>query len=176
MRKTLILLTVGLLLGCGNDNSAKPDAFDASDEVSMELSNDDGTINDEVTVSEDDGGFNDDGVSEDVWVSDDAVSEILDAPPDEATSGDGTETCSPTWHPTNCGDCIGSLVGNTCNQSCNRCEDGREYLAECDGTTHTCHCSINGVEVCTCTSANPVGEMGCEPEEWGGANCCWIVG
>jgi len=88
------------------------------------------------------------------------------------------ETCGPHWHPTSCGDCGGSGIGDQCTQGCNpaSCGDGREYLAECDGTTHTCTCTIDGVEVCTCTSANPVGDMGCEPEEWGGANCCWNVG
>jgi len=166
----MLLLAAGSWLGCGDDDSAAPDAFDAPDEVSAEVNADDGGTNDEAT------GPDDPGMPDDTTMPDDATPEAVDAPSDDDAASDGAGTCGPSWHPTACADCLGSRTGNTCNQDCRRCEDGHEYFAECDGTTHTCRCLLDRVEVCTCTSANPVGDMGCEPEEWGGANCCWTVG
>jgi hypothetical protein len=119
--------------------------------------------------------------------ADTSADTAVDAPEDTApdvAEDTGTEPesdtpseCGPSWHPTSCHDCSGGGSGGGCYQNCDgsACDDGRTYRAECEGTT--CSCLIDGVEVCTCTPSNPPdGPMGCQPEEWGGANCCWNVG
>lgn len=96
---------------------------------------------------------------------------------EEDTATDTAYECGPFWHPTSCSDCSGGGSGGSCHQECDgsACADGRTYRAECTGTT--CSCLIDGFEVCTCAPSNPPdGPMGCQPEEWGGANCCWNVG
>ena len=113
--------------------------------------------------------------------TDTAVDVGPDVPPDTAvdTGSDTTGDCGPSWHPTSCGDCGGGSDGTGCYQSCvpSSCGDGRGYMADCDTATMTCHCYIDDIEVCTCTPEySPSGSMGCQPEEWGGANCCWNVG
>jgi hypothetical protein len=90
---------------------------------------------------------------------------------------DGTAPCAPSWHPTSCGDCGGGGDGTGCWQDCTSCDDGSTYRAECDTATNICHCYIDDAEACTCTPTHSPGDsMGCQPEEWGGANCCWNVG
>jgi hypothetical protein len=88
----------------------------------------------------------------------------------------GGGQCSASWKPTTCGDCQGSGSGSNCYQDCIKCGDGKTYRAECDGTAGTCKCLLDGVQICTCKSKNPVSSLQCQPEEWGGANCCWNVG
>jgi hypothetical protein len=106
---------------------------------------------------------------------------VPDAAPDIPDAGDpeAAAPCAPSWHPTACSDCTGTGDASGCVQSCDAtaCADGHAYRAECDTATMTCTCLIDGVEACTCTPVNsPGGAMGCQPEEWGGANCCWNVG
>lgn len=143
-------------LGCGGDDSTGSDTFDAVPEDAAEAMFDDGAAEDASEATFDDG------------VAEDAA---------EAAE-DGGGLCGPGWHPTSCGDCSGGSAGASCHQECTgtACGDGRTYRAECDGTSGTCNCLIDGAVVCTCTSAYPIETLGCEPEEWGGANCCWNVG
>ncbi|MBN1336438.1 MAG: hypothetical protein JXB39_10800 [Deltaproteobacteria bacterium] len=88
--------------------------------------------------------------------------------------------CGPTWEPFGegqyCAFCTGAVEPGYCDQLCYDCPDGHEYLAVCDRVAGTCRCLIDDVEVCTCTSAYPDSEYDCQPEAWGGANCCWIAG
>jgi len=110
----------------------------------------------------------------------DAAPEVTpDAEPDPVVDAepDGSAPCAPSWHPTSCGDCGGGGDGTGCWQDCSSCDDGSTYRADCDTATNTCHCTIDDAEVCTCTPTHSPGDsMGCQPEEWGGANCCWNVG
>ena len=106
-----------------------------------------------------------------------------DADTDVDTDADTEDTgypCGPTWEPFGpknyCALCNGTMDAKTCDQECINCPDGKVYLAECDRVAGTCSCLIDGVEVCTCTSAYPDSKWGCQPEARGGANCCWIAG
>ena len=103
----------------------------------------------------------------------------VDADSDTDTEDTGYP-CGPTWEPfgkgKGCGNCVGKATAKYCDQRCYDCPDGQVYLAECDRVAGTCRCLIDDVEVCTCTSAFPSSEYDCQPEAWGGANCCWIAG
>jgi hypothetical protein len=179
MRTGLVWWLPAVLLGCGSDDSTAPDGFDAPGEEFVEA------VTDDVAGADDAVPRDDAAAADDAPAADDAGADLIEVPGDDSGAEDAVEaaddgggTCGPHWHPTACGDCGGTWIGDTCNQGCDpaSCGDGREYLAECDGTTHTCRCLIDGFEVCSCTSVNPIDAMGCEPEEWGGANCCWNVG
>jgi hypothetical protein len=163
--------TMGLLaslgLGCGGDDASAGDTgpTDGADAVG------------EVDAGSDDGGGDDGAPGDDgTAVPDDAaVPDATDAPGDDGSPG----LCAPSWHPTACGDCLGGGGGSGCYQDCvaAACGDGRRYRAECDAASGVCRCLIDGAEVCTCVPANPPdGPLGCQPQEWGGANCCWNVG
>ena len=99
---------------------------------------------------------------------------------DADTDADTGNPCSPDWEPVGegqaCANCTGKATPKYCDQRCYDCPDGHVYLAECDRVAGTCRCLIDDVEVCTCTSAFPSSEYDCQPEAWGGANCCWIAG
>jgi hypothetical protein len=114
----------------------------------------------------------------------DATPEPEPDPVDDVAPDPGVEVepdvsapCAPSWHPTSCGDCGGGGDSTGCWQDCSSCADGSTYRAECDTATSTCQCYIDDAPVCTCTPTHSPGDsMGCQPEEWGGANCCWNVG
>lgn len=89
----------------------------------------------------------------------------------------GAGMCRPSWHPTACGDCSGGSSGGACTHGCDPISfgDGHHYFARCDDATHTCHCFVDMVEMCSCTFS-PATVLICEPVELGGSNCCWNVG
>ena len=103
-----------------------------------------------------------------------------DADTDADSDADTDVPCGADWEPFGsgvyCADCQGGGGGTSCWQECQGCPDGSVYRAECSGPDGTCSCLIDGVEVCTCTSSFPDSAAGCQPEAWGGANCCWNVG
>jgi len=164
MRNATTLALLVAALGCGSDDSTAPDVTD-------------GHAEDAAEALPDDGAADESGVEADV-LRDDAAETPADVPLEDAPGEESGGSCGPTWHPTSCGDCSGGSGGDTCYQDCAgaACGDGHDYRAECNGTTGVCRCLIDGVEACACTSTNPIDVMGCEPEEWGGANCCWNVG
>ncbi len=121
----------------------------------------------------------DDDVSDDDSGDDDLSDD--DAADDDTGDDDTTEIpCGPEYHPFGagnyCADCQSGGGGGSCYQSCIGCPDGSVYRAECDEASSGCVCFIDDVEVCTCTSTYSMQQLGCQPEEWGGANCCWNVG
>jgi hypothetical protein len=103
-----------------------------------------------------------------------------DSDVDTDTDVDTGYPCGPDWEPFGpknyCALCNGTQDAKACDQECINCPDGQVYLAECDRVAGTCRCLIDGVEICTCTSTYPDSKWGCQPEAWGGVNCCWIAG
>jgi hypothetical protein len=175
MRGAACVLLAAAVLGCGSDDSTVPDVADVHVDDAADVLPDDGAPPDVPHEAEVPG---DDGAE---VPGDDGAEAPADVPVEDAadTTDEGGASCAPTWHPTSCSDCGGGGGGGSCYQDCtaSACGDGRRYRAECaDGVTTACHCFIDDVEVCTCTSSHPTTAMGCEPEEWGGANCCWNVG
>jgi hypothetical protein len=86
--------------------------------------------------------------------------------------------CWSGWQPTTCHDCSGNADATGCDQTCKApsCGDGKSYRAVCSSTTGLCQCFIDNVEVCSCKSKITSNKLGCEPEKYGGQNCCWNVG
>ena len=127
--------------------------------------NDDNDDNDSAAADDDDAGDDTTADDDDITGDDDDTAEV---------------PCAPVWHPFGagnyCSNCPGGGGGNGCWQECQGCPDGSVYRAECNTAVGICVCLIDGVEVCTCESANPQSEIGCQPEEYGGVICCWNVG
>jgi hypothetical protein len=103
-----------------------------------------------------------------------------DSDVDTDTDVDTGYPCGPDWEPVGdgqaCANCTGAVKPGYCDQRCYDCPDDHEYFAVCDRVAGTCRCLIDDVEVCACTSTWPDSEYDCQPEAWGGANCCWIAG